>query len=81
MIHYISVVRYLEIAIVERHGADEISKDTSEPSYRSNIDADDDSDKEEDETEAGIAERQPRKALLRTTVFLHCRCEKRCTDI
>lgn len=64
-------MRYLEIAIVERHGADEISRDISEPSYPMNIDDnDDESDREEAEALTSIAERQPRKAMLRTLVFL-----------
>lgn len=70
VIHYISVVRYLEIAIVETHGAEELSSDLKEPSYRGSIDCDDDSDKEEDENEADVANRQPRRAMLRTILFL-----------
>lgn len=69
VIHYVSVVRYLEIAISERHGTDEISRKFSEPSYLEDTD-NDESDKDNNEKSINAMENQSRKAMFRTLVFL-----------
>lgn len=64
-----SVVRYLEIAIAERHGTEEVSRKLSEPSYLEDTD-NDESDKEKIEESTNAIEKQSRRAMLRTLVFL-----------